>query len=32
MNDILFIALTVLFFLLSLGLLYALDGLREEKP
>ena len=31
MNDLLFIGLTVLFFLLSLGLLYVLDGLREDK-
>ena len=31
MNDLLFIALTVLFFLLSIGLLNALDGLREDK-
>ena len=31
MNDLLFIGLTVLFFLLSLGLLYMLDGLREDK-
>ena len=31
MNDLLFLGLTVLFFLLSLGLLYVLDGLREDK-
>ena len=31
MNDLLFLGLTVLFFLLSLGLLYMLDGLREDK-
>jgi hypothetical protein len=31
MNDILFLGLTVLFFLLSVGLINALDGLREDK-
>lgn len=31
MSDVLFLGLTVLFFLLSLGLIKALDGLREEK-
>ena len=31
MNDLLFLGLTVLFFLLSLGLLYVLDGLQEDK-
>lgn len=31
MNDLLFIGLAVLFFLLSIGLLYALDGLREDN-
>jgi len=31
MNDILFLGITVLFFLLSLGLLHALDGLQEDK-
>ncbi len=31
MNDLLFLGLTVLFFLLSTGLLHALDGLREDK-
>jgi len=31
MNDILVIALTVLFFALSLWLINALDGLREDK-
>lgn len=31
MNDILFLGITVLFFLLSLGLLYTLDGLQEDK-
>jgi hypothetical protein len=31
MNDILFVALTVLLFSLSLWLLNALDGLREDK-
>ena len=31
MNDLLFLGITVLFFLLSLGLLYALDGLQEDK-
>lgn len=32
MNDLSFLSLTVLFFLLSIGLLHALDGLREDKP
>jgi hypothetical protein len=32
MNDVLFLALTVLLFLLSLGLLRGLEGLRQEKP
>ena len=31
MNDLLFLGITVLFLLLSLGLLYALDGLQEDK-
>jgi hypothetical protein len=31
MNDVLFLGLTVLFLLLSIGLLHALDGLREDK-
>ena len=31
MNDLSFLSLTVLFFLLSIGLLNALDGLREDK-
>lgn len=31
MNDLLFLGITVLFFLLSLGLLHMLDGLREDK-
>ncbi len=31
MNDLLFLGLTVLFFLLSIALLNALDGLREDK-
>lgn len=31
MNDLLFFGITVLFFLLSIGLLNALDGLRENK-
>ena len=31
MNDFLFLGLTVLFFLLSIGLIYALDGLREDE-
>lgn len=31
MNDILFLGLTVLSFLLSIGLLHVLDGLREDK-
>jgi hypothetical protein len=32
MNDLLFIGITVLFFSLSIGLISALDGLREDKP
>jgi hypothetical protein len=32
MNDILFLGLTVLFLLLSLGLVKALESLREDKP
>ncbi len=32
MTDLLFLGLTVLFFALSLGLIWALDGLREDKP
>lgn len=32
MNDLLFLGLTALFFVLSLGLISVLDGLREEKP
>lgn len=31
MNDLLFLGLTVLFFLLSIGLLHALDSLREDQ-
>jgi len=31
MNDLLFLGITVLFFLLSIGLLNALDGLQEDK-
>lgn len=31
MNDLLFLGLTVLFSLLSFWLLYALDGLQEDK-
>ncbi len=31
MNELLFLGLTALFFLLSIGLLNALDGLREDK-
>ena len=31
MNDLVFLGLTVLFFLLSIGLIRALDGLREDK-
>lgn len=31
MSDVLFVGLTVLFLLLSLGLIKALDELREEK-
>jgi hypothetical protein len=31
MADLLFLGLTVLFLMLSLGLIHALDGLREEK-
>jgi len=31
MNDLVFLGLTVLFFLLSIGLLNVLDGLREDK-
>lgn len=31
MSDVLFLGLTVLFLLLSLGLIKALDGLGEEK-
>ncbi len=31
MNDLVFPGLTVLLFLLTLGLLNALDGLREDK-
>lgn len=31
MNDLLLLGLTVLFFLLSIGLLNALNGLREDK-
>ncbi len=31
MNDLLFIGLTVLFFLLSIGLLNLLDDLQEDK-
>jgi hypothetical protein len=32
MNDLLFLGLTVLFLVFSLGLISALDGLREDKP
>ncbi len=31
MKDVLFLGLTILFFLFSLGLIRALDGLREDK-
>ena len=31
MNDIVFLSISILFFLLSLGLIRALDGLREDK-
>lgn len=31
MNDVLFIGITILFFLFSLGLIRALDGLQENK-
>ena len=31
MNDFVFLGLTVLFFLLSIGLIHVLDGLREDK-
>ena len=31
MNDLEFLGLTILFFLLSIGLLNVLDGLREDK-
>lgn len=31
MGDLLFVGLTILFFALSIGLLHALDGLREDK-
>ena len=31
MSDVLFLGLTVLFFALSIGLLSALDSLREDK-
>jgi hypothetical protein len=32
MNDILFLGLTVLLLMLSLGLIGVFDGLREDKP
>lgn len=32
MNDLLFLGLTVLLLMFSLGLLHALEGLQEEKP
>jgi hypothetical protein len=32
MNDLLFLGLTILFFMLSMGLIHALEGLREDKP
>lgn len=32
MNDLFFLGLTVLFILLSLGLIDVLEGLQEEKP
>jgi len=32
MNDALFLGLTILFLLISLGLIRLLDGLREDKP
>jgi len=31
MNDALFLGLTILFLLISLGLIRLLDGLREDK-
>jgi len=31
MSDILFLGLTILFLVLSLGLIHVLDGLREDK-
>jgi len=31
MHDIGFLGLTILFFLLSIGLLHALEGLREDR-
>jgi succinate-acetate transporter protein len=31
MNDMLFLGLTILFLLLSIGLIHTLDGLREDK-
>jgi hypothetical protein len=32
MNDLSFLGITVLFLMLSLGLIRILDGLREENP
>jgi hypothetical protein len=32
MNDLPFLGLTILFLVLSVGLLHALEGLREDKP
>jgi hypothetical protein len=31
MNDVLFLGLTLLFLALSIGLIYVLDGLREDQ-
>lgn len=31
MNDLIFLGLTALFLALSLGLIHALDGLREDR-
>jgi hypothetical protein len=31
MNDLFFLGLTILFLMLSLGLIHILEGLREEK-
>lgn len=32
MNDLIYLGITVLFLMLSLGLILALDELREEQP